>query len=155
MDCCLPGSSVRGILQARILAWVALPSSGDLFNPGIDPLTSPTLTGGFFTTHTTWEAPSPHSPLVPNMVSTPKGNHIPCRESLPISPSTRPWQPLICICLFGFIYSGCFISMEAYNPCPFPSFAPWLVDLRGKPRDRRNGKRKQKNLLAKQARTQT
>ena len=24
MDCCLPGSSVHGILQARILEWVAI-----------------------------------------------------------------------------------------------------------------------------------
>ena len=28
MDCSLPGPSVRGILQARILEWVAMPSSG-------------------------------------------------------------------------------------------------------------------------------
>ena len=28
MDCSLPGSSVRGILQARILEWVAMPSPG-------------------------------------------------------------------------------------------------------------------------------
>ena len=27
MDCRLPDSSVRGILQARILEWVAMPSS--------------------------------------------------------------------------------------------------------------------------------
>ena len=27
MDCSPPGSSVRGILQARILEWVAMPSS--------------------------------------------------------------------------------------------------------------------------------
>ena len=27
MDCNLPGSSVRGILQARILEWVAIPVS--------------------------------------------------------------------------------------------------------------------------------
>ena len=27
MDCSTPGSSVRGILQARILQWVANPSS--------------------------------------------------------------------------------------------------------------------------------
>ena len=31
-----------GILQARILEWVAFPSPGDLPNPGIEP-TSPTL----------------------------------------------------------------------------------------------------------------
>ena len=27
MDCSLPGSSVHGILQARIFEWVAMPSS--------------------------------------------------------------------------------------------------------------------------------
>ena len=37
MDCSLPGSSVRGILQAGILEWVSMPSPGDLPNPGIKP----------------------------------------------------------------------------------------------------------------------
>ena len=34
--------TVHGILQARILEWVAIPSPGDLPNPGIEPR-SPTL----------------------------------------------------------------------------------------------------------------
>ena len=33
-----PGSSVHGILQARILERVAIPSPGDLSNPGIEPV---------------------------------------------------------------------------------------------------------------------
>ena len=37
MDCSLSGSSVHGILQARILEWVACPAPGDLPNPGIEP----------------------------------------------------------------------------------------------------------------------
>ena len=37
MDCSPPGSSVHGILQPRILGWVALPSPGDLPDPGIEP----------------------------------------------------------------------------------------------------------------------
>ena len=37
MDCSLLVSSVHGILQARILEWVAIPSPGDLPNPGIEP----------------------------------------------------------------------------------------------------------------------
>ena len=49
MDCSLLGSSVRGILQARILEWVSFPSLGDLLNPGIKP-TSPALADRFFTT---------------------------------------------------------------------------------------------------------
>ena len=31
MDCSLPGSSVHGISQARILEWVAIPFSGGIF----------------------------------------------------------------------------------------------------------------------------
>ena len=37
MDYSLPGSSVHGILQARILEWVAFPPPGDLPNSGIKP----------------------------------------------------------------------------------------------------------------------
>ena len=37
MDCSPPGSSVHGTLQARILEWVAMPFSGDLSDPGIEP----------------------------------------------------------------------------------------------------------------------
>ena len=37
VDCSLPDSSVHGILQARILDWVAISFSGDLPNPGIKP----------------------------------------------------------------------------------------------------------------------
>ena len=33
MDCSLPGSSVHGILQARVLEWVAMPSSRGSFWP--------------------------------------------------------------------------------------------------------------------------
>ena len=40
MDCSLPGSSVHGILQARILEWVVIPISRVIFqtqglNPGL------------------------------------------------------------------------------------------------------------------------
>ena len=37
MDCSLPGSSVHGILQARILDGLPLLSAGDLPNPGTEP----------------------------------------------------------------------------------------------------------------------
>ena len=52
MDCGPPGSSVYGILQARTLEWVAVPSSRGSSQPGIEPksLTSPELPGGFFIT---------------------------------------------------------------------------------------------------------
>ena len=40
MDCSLPGSSVHGIFQARVLEWrsgLPFPFPGDLPNPGIEP----------------------------------------------------------------------------------------------------------------------
>ena len=37
VGCSPPDSSVHGILQARILEWVAMPSSRDLPHPGIEP----------------------------------------------------------------------------------------------------------------------
>ena len=37
MGCSPPGSSVLGILQARILEWVAIPSPRDLPSLGIEP----------------------------------------------------------------------------------------------------------------------
>ena len=59
MDCSAPGSSVHGILQARILEQVAMPSSSGSPRPRdrTASLTSPVLAGGFFTTRATWEAP--------------------------------------------------------------------------------------------------
>ena len=64
MDCGLPGSSVQGILQARILKWVAMWSGlpclppRALPDPGIELASLPSLAlaGGFFTTSATWEA---------------------------------------------------------------------------------------------------
>ena len=58
MNCSPPGSSVHRILKARILEWVAMPSSRDRPDPGIQTasLKSPALAGGFFATSTTWEA---------------------------------------------------------------------------------------------------
>ena len=58
MDCSLPHSSVYGILQARILEWVAIPFSKGSSQPRgqTTSLASPALAGGFFTTSTTREA---------------------------------------------------------------------------------------------------
>ena len=37
VDCSLPGFSVHGILQARMLEWVTISFSRDLPDPGIKP----------------------------------------------------------------------------------------------------------------------
>ena len=51
-----PGSFVHGILQARILEWLAISSPGDLPDPGIKP-EFPELAGRFFIT----EPPGKHT----------------------------------------------------------------------------------------------
>ena len=55
MDCNSPGSSVCGVLQARIQEWLPFPSPRDLLDPGIRPR-SLALQADSFTTSTTWEA---------------------------------------------------------------------------------------------------
>ena len=58
VDSDLPGSSVHGILQARILEWITLPSSRGSSQPRDQtciPYVS-CMAGGFFTTSATWEA---------------------------------------------------------------------------------------------------
>ena len=58
LDCSLPSSSVHGILQARVLEWVAISSSkgSSLLRDGTLPLVSPALAVRFFTTSTIREA---------------------------------------------------------------------------------------------------
>ena len=48
MDCSPPGSSVPGILQARILEWIAMPSSRGSSRPR-DQTCISCIAGGFFT----------------------------------------------------------------------------------------------------------
>ena len=50
MDCSPPGSSVHGILQARILQWVPMPS-GDLSHPGIEPASPKSCVGRLILYH--------------------------------------------------------------------------------------------------------
>ena len=59
MDHSPPGSSVHGILQARILEWVAMPAFRRSSQPRDQThiFMSPALAGGFFTTSATWEGP--------------------------------------------------------------------------------------------------
>ena len=55
MDCSLPGSSVQGILQARILEWVGMPSSRGS-SPPRDQSQVSYSEGRFFTIQATREA---------------------------------------------------------------------------------------------------
>ena len=62
-----PGSSVHSISQQEYWSGLPCPSPGDLPDPGTKPmsLTSPALTGRFFTTNATWEA---HKPVTKRQV---------------------------------------------------------------------------------------
>ena len=62
VDHSLPGSSVHGIRQARILEWVAMPSSGGIF------LTQGSTPHVLYRLH--WQAGS--LPLVPPEIDAPK-----------------------------------------------------------------------------------
>ena len=60
MDCSSPGSFVHGILQARILEWVAMPSSRGSSRTRDQTRIScvSCIAGRFFSQSATWEAPS-------------------------------------------------------------------------------------------------
>ena len=60
--CGLPGSSVHGILQARMLEWLAMPFSRGSSQPRdrTRSLLSPALAVQLFPSDTTWEAPYIH-----------------------------------------------------------------------------------------------
>ena len=58
LDCSPPGSSVHGFPRQKYWRGLPFPTSGDLCNPGIKPmsLVSPALAGKFFSISAIWEA---------------------------------------------------------------------------------------------------
>ena len=92
VNCSWPGSSVHGILQARLLEWVVMTSSRGLPDPGIEPLSliSPALAGGFFTTRAAGEAHH-HNPT-PVLFPLPEPKSYSCNNNLHIS-----WQRELCL----------------------------------------------------------
>ena len=51
VGCSLPGFSVHGILQARVLEWVAISSSRGSSDPGIKPVSHASWVGGWVLYH--------------------------------------------------------------------------------------------------------
>ena len=100
-DSSLPGSSVQGILQARILEWVAMPSSRGSSWSGIEPtsLVPPALVAGFLHQR---RLGSPLCTVLP-----PNPQRL-CFFSFPFSCVIQPLRPLPyftftashCLCLF-------------------------------------------------------
>ena len=87
MDCSLPGSSVHGILQARILEWVAFLSPGDLpwHRDWTVSLALPTVPGRFFLPLAPPRKPI-HYPI-----SSPKSVLISCMQACMLSHFSRVW----------------------------------------------------------------
>ena len=77
MDCSPPGSSVHGILQTRILEWVAMPSSKGSSQPRDQTQVSASLAAWFFTTSATWETHESESHSVVSDSLRPHGLYSP------------------------------------------------------------------------------
>ena len=97
-DCSPPGSSVHGILQARVLEWVAMPSSRGSSQSRAQTQASHT-TGGFFTIWTAREAQSLdwgeghfQTPSAPRQGSLPCSNEtVPCSLKVLYLPTGHPF----------------------------------------------------------------
>ena len=92
MDCNLPGSSVHGILQARILEWVAMTSSRGTSWPGDQThvFCASSIAGRFFTCWASWA----NLPLLLKTLG--EGN----KKSLPIK--RDKWRLILCFLVFLF-----------------------------------------------------
>ena len=92
MDCSPPGSLVYGILQARILEWIAMPSSKGSSQARVESavLTSPALAGGFFTTSAQKGSPKKVGEAV--LLQPPAELAVPAAPGvMPSSPSSQHW----------------------------------------------------------------
>ena len=83
MDCSLPASSVHEILQARVLEWIAMPSSRGYSQPRDQTCVSwvSCTSGRFFTCWATWEAPGASVPGQPT-----------CNGPNVCAPFRSPWR---------------------------------------------------------------
>ena len=95
LSCSLQGSSVHGIPQARILEWVAMPSSRGLSWPRDQTWVSHTA-GRFFTVSATWEAlswprgKSLHPPVLEHSLSMPNNVSVHILWGQPMFPFLKP-----------------------------------------------------------------
>ena len=123
MDCSLPGSSVHGILQARILEWVVISYFRGLYQPR-DQTQVSCIAGGFFAI---WATREDWTLLVRDIIerSQPREEH----EDKWCLEKRGPSNNLICLCFEG--QRGTLVAKSCatlYNPmdcrllcpCDFP-----------------------------------
>ena len=107
MDCSLPGSSVHGILQARILKWVAMPSSTESkYFLACDKLKFCFLELSHFSCSVVSNSLQPH---------VLQHARLPCR-------SLSPW-----VCSTHVHWDGDAITVQA--PCPLSPPSPPALNL--------------------------
>ena len=120
-DCGSPGSSVHGIFQASILEWVAISSSGDPPDPGIEPA-SPALQmdslplspwGSLHCRGFGFDPWLGHHPVFRSHCCL-QWALFPQRYC---SWSPLPWAP---------VWSGCFTQWSSWGCLPSSSWMPWL-----------------------------
>ena len=106
MDCSPPGSTIQGILQARILEWV--PPPGDLPGPGSEPMSfaSPALAGGFFTAE-------PRKPCL-LLVKLHCALFSYISVLLPLAKPPGKWLPFVLCCSIGYTV----VPEQIENTCP-------------------------------------
>ena len=118
MDCSPPGSSVLGILQARILEWIAVPSSRGSSQPRDRTRVSYVSCVGrqvLYPEH--HPISSHHSYRFWNIFINPKRNSI--YQPALLVPSSQPWKTTNLLSISVFACFGHFIVMDSYWRQPF------------------------------------
>ena len=96
MDCSLPGSSVHGIFQARVLEWVAVSFSRWSFQP-MDRTRVSIIAGRCFTIWATTEDQCPESNIIQILLEV-----YPVYQTFPSLPSSSQMYPRLFIGIFCF-----------------------------------------------------
>ena len=147
MDCSLPGSSVHGIFQARIVEWVASSSPGDLPDPRMEPM-SPAPQGDSLLLSCQGSHAGFHRPLcfpssTPSLTSSLLSAHSPPVDRCPVllwtgvqSPCAQVPSPSVHRCpvlLCTGVQSSC---AQVFSPSSLPGLlcaCPFHSPVKGVP----------------------
>ena len=120
------GSSVSGILQVRILEWVARASSRGSFWPRDWTWVSHALTGSFFTSSTSWDVPRKLILLSHIMRPLLPDNTQPCYTPFPVLKQS-PLPSLILACFLSCIQVSQETGRVVWYSALFQNFLQFVV----------------------------